>query len=204
VEIGFLLKGVVVGFSIAAPVGPISLLCLRRSLAHGRAAGLASGMGAATADGFYGAVAAFGLMSLSGFLLAQQLWFSLVGGALLIAIGGRIALSPPPSEGASGGRNTMLGGYASTFVLTLSNPVTMLMFAAIFASLGMTASSGDTRSATLLTAGVFLGSAAWWIILSASAHATRYRLGPRVLLWVNRVSGAVIAAFGTVAIGRLV
>jgi threonine/homoserine/homoserine lactone efflux protein len=203
VEIAFLLKGLVIGFSIAAPVGSISLLCLRRSLTDGRTAGLASGLGAATADGLYGAVAAFGLTSISGVLVAQQLWFALVGGTLLIAIGGRIVLSPPPPEGASGDGRSLLGAYASTFLLTLSNPVTILMFVAIFAGLGITASSGDARSAALLAAGVFLGSAAWWVILSTAAHATRSRLTSRKLLWVNRISGAVIAGFGVAALGRL-
>lgn len=203
-DIGFLLKGFIIGFSIAAPVGPISLLCLRRSLVHGRVAGLVSGMGAATADGIYGAVAAFGLTAVSGFLVAQQHWFAIVGGGLLIALGARIAASPPPSDGTKAQRSSPVGDYASTFVLTMSNPVTILMFAAIFAGLGITSGSGDTRSAVLLTAGVFLGSAAWWVILSGVAHGMRSRLTPQKLLWVNRVSGAVIAGFGVAALGRLV
>ncbi|MBN1458719.1 MAG: LysE family transporter [Armatimonadetes bacterium] len=201
---GFLLKGLVIGFSIAAPVGPISLLCLRRALVHGRMAGLISGLGAATADGIYGAVAAFGLTAVSGFLVAQQQWFAIVGGVLLIALGTKIAASPAPTDGKTAPRKTLLGDYSSTLVLTLSNPVTILMFAAVFAGLGITSGSGDTRSAALLTVGVFLGSAAWWVILSGVAHAMRSRLTPQKLLWVNRISGAVIAGFGVAALGRLV
>jgi len=126
-----------------------------------------------------------------------------VGGGLLIALGARIAISPPPNDGTEARRSSLVGDYASTFVLTMSNPVTILMFAAIFAGLGITSSSGDTRSAALLTAGVFLGSATWWVILSAVAHAARSRLTAQKLLWVNRVSGAVIAGFGIAALARL-
>ena len=201
-DLGFLLKGLAIGFSIAAPVGPISLLCIRRSLAHGRAAGLASGMGAATADGIYGAVAAFGLTSVSGFLVTQQLWFGMVGGVLLVALGAQILLSRPPTEGAGSNHVTLAGAYASTFVLTLSNPVTILMFAAIFAGLGI-AAAADVGSAALLTAGVFLGSAVWWVILSAGVGASKSRFSPRTLVWVNRISGAVIAGFGIAAFVRV-
>jgi len=200
---GFLLKGLAIGLSIAAPVGPISLLCLRRSLAHGRSTGLASGLGAATADGLYGAIAAFGLTSVSGVLMAQQHWFAVIGGLLLIAIGARIAVSRPPSDGLLTRGAGLAAAYASTFVLTLSNPVTILMFAAIFAGLGIAAQAESARSAALLTAGAFLGSAAWWVILSAGVGATRSRFTPVSLLWVNRVSGAVIAAFGLAALARL-
>ncbi|HUU54991.1 MAG TPA: LysE family transporter, partial [Armatimonadota bacterium] len=194
-DVVFLLKGLAIGFSIAAPVGPISLLCIRRSLAHGRAAGLASGMGAAAADGIYGAVAAFGLTSVSGFLVAQQQLFGMVGGVLLVGLGAQISLSLPPAEGAGSNRVTLARAYASTFVLTLSNPVTILMFAAIFAGLGI-AAAADVGSAALLTAGVFLGSAVWWVILSAGVGASKSRFSPRTLVWVNRISGAVIAGFG--------
>ena len=201
-DVGLVLKGLAIGFSIAAPVGPISLLCIRRSLAHGRAAGLASGMGAATADGIYGAVAAFGLTSVSGFLVAQQQWFGMVGGVLLVGLGMQISLSRPPTEGAGSNRVTLPGAYASTFVLTLSNPVTILMFAAIFAGLGI-AAAADVSSAALLTAGVFLGSAVWWVILSAGVGASKSRFSPRTLVWVNRISGAVIAGFGIAAFVRV-
>jgi len=201
-EISFLVKGMVIGLSIAAPVGPISLLCIRRSLAHGRRAGLASGMGAATADGIYGAVAAFGLTSVSGFLVVQQWWFGLIGGVLLVGLGAQILFSRPPTEGAGSKRVTLAGAYASTFVLTLSNPVTILMFAAIFAGLGI-AAAADVGSAALLTAGVFLGSAMWWTILSAGVGASKSRLSPRALSWVNRAAGAVIAGFGIAAFARL-
>ncbi len=202
-EIGFLLKGAVIGFSIAAPVGPIGVLCIRRSLAHGRAAGLVSGLGAATADGLYGAVAAFGLTSISAFLIAQESWFSLFGGLLLVGLGARIALARPLAEGVPANRVTVAGAYATTLVLTLSNPVTILMFAAIFVGLGIAPSPGNAASAGLLTAGVFLGSALWWAILSTGVGAVRPRFDASALLWVNRIAGAVIAGFGVIAIARL-
>jgi threonine/homoserine/homoserine lactone efflux protein len=202
-EIAFLVKGLVVGFSIAAPVGPIGVLCVRRSLAWGRAAGLVSGMGAATADGLYGAVAAFGLTSISAFLLAHQTWFSLVGGVLLLALGARTLLSRPADPGNGAKRESPLEMYGSTFLLTLCNPVTILMFAAIFAGLGIAASARSIGSAALLTGGVFLGSALWWVILSGLVGATRSRFNPASLLWVNRLAGAVIAGFGVAALTRL-
>lgn len=202
-DVAFLAKGLVVGFSIAAPVGPIGVLCVGRSLAWGRAAGLVSGMGAATADGIYGAVAAFGLTSISTFLLAHQKWFSLLGGGLLLALGVRTFLSRPAHRLDELKRESPLEMYGSTFLLTLCNPVTILMFAAVFAGLGIAASARSIGSAALLTGGVFLGSALWWVILSGVVGATRSRFDPASLLWVNRLAGAVIGGFGVAALARV-
>ncbi len=160
-------------------------------------------MGAATADGVYGAVAAFGLTSISAFLLAHQTWFSLLGGGLLLALGARTFFSRPADRINEAKRESPLEMYGSTFLLTLCNPVTILMFAAIFAGLGIAASARSIGSAALLTGGVFLGSALWWVILSAGVGATRSRFNPDSLLWVNRLAGAVIAGFGIAALARL-
>jgi threonine/homoserine/homoserine lactone efflux protein len=201
VEASLFLKGLAIGFSIAAPVGPIGALCIRRTLAEGRAVGLASGMGAATADMFYGAVAAFGLTAVSGLLVRQQTWFGLVGGIFLLYLGARTFSASPSREASFPSASGVLRAYGSTFVLTLSNPVTILAFAAIFAGLGV-AGGGNAASGALLVAGVFLGSAVWWVILSMGVGAARAWFGDARMRWVNRIAGAVIAAFGVAALRR--
>lgn len=197
--IGFLVKGLVIGFSIAAPVGPIGALCVRRTLAEGRRIGLASGLGAASADMVYGAMAAFGLTAVSDFLVGQQMWFGLVGGVFLLYLGVRTFVAPPSRDAPSASASGLLRAYGSTFVLTLSNPVTILAFAAIFAGLGVTVGA-DHVSAALLVLGVFLGSAAWWVILSTGVGASRRWFDGAGMRWANRIAGVVIAGFGVAAL----
>jgi threonine/homoserine/homoserine lactone efflux protein len=205
----FFAKGLLIDFSIAAPVGPIGVLCIRRTLAQGRAAGFVSGLGAATADAFYGSMAGFGLAFISGFLISQGTWLRLAGGAFLLYLGVRTFLAKPVGSAEAApdttGAKGLLGNYASTLLLTLTNPLTILSFAAIFAGLGIgSATSGDYRSAGLLVLGVFSGSAAWWLILSGAAGLLRGRFTPRGMLWINRVSGGIILLFGLAAIGSLI
>ena len=192
----FLISGLVIGFSIAAPVGPIGVLCIRRTLAEGRLHGLISGLGAATADAMYGCIAAFGLTFISDVLVQQQVWLRLVGGAFLILLGVKTALSKPSEKSSSEKRTGLLGVYASTFFLTLTNPVTILSFAAIFAGVGLGSAVADYGSAALLVFSVFAGSALWWLILSGIVGLLRKRVTPQVLRWINRVSGAIITGFG--------
>ena len=201
---GLFLKGVIIGFAIAAPVGPIGVLCIRRTLAEGRASGLVSGLGAATAVALYGAVAALGLTFVTGFLVGGQAWLRLVGGAFLLFLGARTFLARPAERAAPAARSGLLAAYASTLFLTLTNPTTILSFAAIFAGLGVAGGAGgDVLSAMSLVAGVFLGSAAWWVVLSGVTGLFRTRLSVRGLRWVNRISGTVIAAFGVLAVSGL-
>ncbi len=195
-EIGFLLQGMVIGFSIAAPVGPIGVLCLRRTLSEGRLAGLVSGLGAATADALYGCVAGFGLAFIANFLVGQQAWLRLVGGVFLCYLGLKTLLAKPGEGAGAGGGKGLLAAYASTFLLTLTNPMTILSFVAIFAGLGLANTGGDFLSAGLLVLGVFTGSAAWWLMLSSAAGALRERFTPHGLQWVNRVSGVILVGFG--------
>jgi len=197
-DIGFFLRGIAIGFSIAAPVGPIGVLCIRRTLADGRAAGLASGLGAATADAVYGCAAGFGLTFISNTLIGQQLWFRVIGGTFLCYLGLKTLLARPAEEAAPAGSNSLIAAYASTFFLTLTNPMTILSFAAIFAGLG--GASGDYVSATVLVLGVFIGSALWWLTLSTGVSTFRTKFTPHGLRWVNRISGLVIAAFGLLAL----
>ncbi len=198
------LQGLVVGFSIAAPVGPIGLLCIQRSLRKGRVAGLISGLGAATADAVYGSIAGFGVAYISNFLVKEQTWIRLVGGVFLLCIGLRIYLSVPKPSAAEAEERNLLGYYASTFALTLSNPLTIISFAAIFAGLGLAGSGGNYAGAVALVSGVFSGSTLWWIILSTGVGSLRDRLGPNGMRWVNSLSAALLVMFGLVALFSLV
>ena len=200
IDASFLLRGIVIGFSIAAPVGPIGVLCIRRTLAEGRTVGLVSGLGAATADAFYGCVAGFGLTFISDLLISQKVWLRLVGGAFLIYLGIRTLLSRPAGQAASVKDNGLLGAYGSTLFLTVTNPITILFFAGVMAGLGVGSTTSDYLSAGVLVLGVFIGSASWWLILSGSVSLFRSRFDDRVLTWINRVSGIIIAAFGVAAL----
>ncbi len=202
-DVSFLARGGLIGFSIAAPVGPIGTLCIRRTLAEGRATGFISGLGAATADAIYGSIAAFGLTAISGTLIGQQVWLRLIGGAFLCYLGSRIFATRPAGRSAAASGSGLLGAYASTFFLTLTNPMTILSFAAVFAGLGLASTSASFASAAAVVAGVFLGSAAWWFVLSTSAGALRAKLDLARLRWVNRISGGIILLFGLVALGSL-
>jgi len=197
-DMSLFLRGLAIGFSIAAPVGPIGVLCIRRTLAEGRASGLASGLGAATADAVYGCVAGFGLTFISNVLIGQQMWLRLVGGVFLCYLGLKTLLARPTRETAPTGANSLVGAYASTFLLTLTNPMTVLSFAAIFAGLGGV--SGNYVSAATLVLGVLIGSALWWLTLSTGVSLFRTKFTPHGLRWVNRISGLVIAGFGLLAL----
>jgi len=203
-DVGFLLRGLVIGFSIAAPVGPIAVLCIRRTLAEGRLPGLASGLGAATADAIYGCVAGFGLTFISSILITQQSWLRLVGGAFLLYLGLKTFLTKPTEQAASTKRHGLVGAYASTFFLTLTNPMTILSFAAIFAGLGVASADGSYLNAMVLVLGVFVGSALWWLILSGLVGAFREKFNPHWLRWANRISGAIIIGFGLLALLSLI
>lgn len=203
-SVGFLLQGLIIGFSIAAPVGPIGVLCIRRTLAKGRAYGFTSGLGAATADAIYGCIAGFGLTFISEFLIAQQVWLRLIGGVFLCYLGLKTFLSKPAKQAASVEGKGLIGDYTSTLFLTATNPITILSFAAIFAGLGLGSGGGNYVSAALLVLGVFAGSTIWWFILSGfvSVFRTRFSLGS--LRWLNIISGMIIAGFGLFALVSLI
>ena len=196
------LKGFIIGISIAAPVGPIGVLCIQRTITYGKLNGLATGLGAASADAVYGFVAAFGLTFISSFLVAQQTWFRLIGGGFLIYLGIRAYFSTTGNATISTSNQNHAGAYGTTFLLTLSNPMTILSFAAIFSGFGLVDASIHYGSAALMVMGVFLGSASWWLLLSSGTNLLRSRLNER-LSWINKLSGIVIAAFGVVAIASL-
>ncbi len=194
-------KGMAAGFAIAAPVGPIGLLCIRRTLHHGSLAGFVSGLGAASADLIYGLLAVAGIGVLNAWLLHRSPWLSAAGGLFLIGLGIRIWREPPAGESAAA-RDLGLGAnFGSTFLLTLTNPMTIVTFAGLMAGLGAAASKAAPFS---LAAGVFLGSAAWWLVLSYTTALLRHRLSPASLRWVNRGAAALLIAFGLHTLRSLV
>jgi len=201
-EMTFFLRGLVFGFAIAAPVGPIGLLIIQRTLNFGQVVGVASGLGAASADAVYGSIVAFGLTLLSGLLLDLQTWLALMGGVFLCYLGVRTAMAAPATMAAQRETRGVAGAYASTFLLTLTNPPTILIFTAVFASVGLVNVAENRLAALLLVAGVFLGSAAWWLLLSGGVSLVRGHVTPRVLRWINWIAGGVIVAFGVIAILR--
>lgn len=200
----FLLRGLIIGFSIAAPVGPIGVLCIRRTLAKGKSSGLISGLGAATADAIYGSIAGFGLTFISNFLISQQVWLRLIGGGFLCYLGLKTFLASPSKQAVSTNGNGLISAYVSTFFLTLTNPITILSFAAIFAGLGVGSASRNYFSAGVLVVGVFIGSALWWLLLSSGVGLFGEKLNVTGLRWVNRISGMVIIIFGIVALLSLI
>jgi len=200
-------KGLAVGLAIAVPVGPVGLLCLQRTLEQGRLIGLASGLGAATADALYGMVAALGLSWIADFLFGIQLWLGVGGGLFLLYIGlatwrrqttPRVRKPASPNSAVLGRGGGLLAAWASTFLFTLTSPLTILAFAAIFAGLGLVSAAESTGfiAAFFLVAGVFSGSSLWWIAISLLAGLCRKLLSPKRLQLMNRIAGAVLIGMG--------
>ena len=199
-NLSILIRGIVIGFSIAAPVGPIGVLCIRRTLTEGRASGLVSGLGAASADAVYGCIAGFGLTFLSNFLVSRQTELRLAGGLFLLYLAVKTFIAQPAHKAAEAKGHGLPGAYLSTFFLTFTNPMTIISFAAIFAGLGLAEGSGNYASAGILVLGVFAGSALWWLLLSGGVGLFRGKFTTERLRWLNRVSGSIIAAFGFFAL----
>jgi len=191
------LRGLLIGISIAAPVGPIGILCIRRTLSDGKLTGFLSGMGAASADMVYGAVAAFGLTVISNLLVENAFWLRIIGGGFLLYLGVKTFLEKPADHAAQASQSGYFSAYLSTFFLTITNPMTILSFAAIFAG---TMLAEKTTSPMMLVAGVFTGSASWWLTLSLGVGLMRDRLTTIHMTWINRISGAIIIIFGIVAL----
>ncbi len=189
------LKGLILGFSVAAPVGPIGLLCIQRTLGRGRLHGFVSGLGAASADALYGLIAALGLTAVTSFLLGLQFWLQLGGGLFLLGLGLKILLIRPAARATGPADDAGLGAaYLSILLLTLANPATILSFFAVFAGLGINPAAGGATAGLLLVAGVFLGSATWWLLLSFLAGLLRRHLDDGRLRLVNLVAGVSILA----------
>ena len=194
------LKGIILGFSIAAPVGPIGILCVRKTLQFGRFSGLFSGLGAAFADSVYAIIAAFGLTMISNFLLAGQFWFRLIGGVFLLYLGWKTFVAKAATDSKQVPHTTLLNDFISTFFLTITNPMTILSFLAVFAGLGLSSVHGDYLQAGGLVLGVFLGSALWWLLLSEGVTMFRKKVSEKVMIWINRIAGVIILGFGVSAL----
>jgi Putative threonine efflux protein len=197
-ELEYLLKGLIIGLTIAAPVGPVGILCLRRTLTHGRIAGLVSGLGAAVADAFYGLLAVFGLTLISDFLFFCLPWFELLGALFLLTLGIRTFFKKLVILPEQPGIHNYLGYFTSTFFLTLTNPMTMLAFLAIFTAVGFTCEKESLLSGTLLLLGVFIGSMSWWLLIGEGTTFFRKKISENILLYVNKIAGVLLAAFGLI------
>ena len=197
-------KGIIIGFSIAAPVGPIGMLCIQRTLVYGRLTGLLSGLGAATADMLYGLMAGLGLTVLSTVLLAGGTWVRLAGILFLVYLGVRALLSRPASKQLSTRDTNLVGAYFSTFGLTLTNPMTIFSFLGILSAAGVGTTTNSTLLVVFFVLGVFSGSALWWLLLSFGVSLFRSRVKPAQLVWVNRLSGLIIIGFATAMLINLI
>jgi putative LysE/RhtB family amino acid efflux pump len=190
-----LAKGGLLGLAIAAPVGPIGVLCINRTLERGLAAGVAGGLGTALADGLYALLAAGGFAAFAGTRAAIDLPLRLLGGAFMLWLAVKAMRSRPASAAARVETRNLLGTTAATFLLTLANPATILSFAAVFAGLGLAAGPG-LAAVLPLVAGVFAGSMLWWFILSGGVTLARHRLPEAFATWISRLSGLVLGGFG--------
>ncbi len=199
-DIIFFFKGLLIGFVVAVPVGPIGLLCVNRALSRGPVYGLISGLGVATADALSAGIAVLGLTLFLGFLLSQQVWLHLIGGLFLCYLGFRTFMARPVGQTVSVQEKGLVRAYVSMFFLTLTNPVTILSFMAIYAGWGVHNLGGDYLSAGLLTLGVFVGSALWWFILASGLLVFGPKFTYPGLRWVHRISGVIIAAFGFIVL----
>lgn len=195
-SIYLLMQGILMGLVVAVPVGPLGLLCINRALMMGPTCGLFSGLGVATADALAAGIAALGITLVAGFLVTHQLALRLIGGIFLCILGYKIYKTEPVAQAPMKNFNGLLGAYVTTLFLTISNPVTILSFVAIYAGWHVPSLDGHYVAAATLTLGVFTGSALWWVGLFIGLTAFHDRFNLRFLFWVHRVSGAVIAIFG--------
>jgi threonine/homoserine/homoserine lactone efflux protein len=192
-------KGLIIGFALAAPVGPVAAIVVQRTTNRGLRAGLLSGLGSSSADLFYGTAAAFGASFVTEFFLEHGTWLQRIGGAILVVLGIRLFLSRPPRERVSTGPGT--GGspmrdFLSTFLLTFTNPMTFLAFTAILATMGLGASRHESILTAELIAGLSAGALLWWWVLAISVHAFRHKFTYSKLVWVNRATGIFVVGVG--------
>jgi threonine/homoserine/homoserine lactone efflux protein len=202
-HIEFLLKGIFLGFCLAAPVGPIGLLCIQRTLYEGRLTGFVSGLGATAADVIYGCIAGFGIAFVANFLTSQQQWLRLIGGAFICYLGIKIFFTKPAERAAANKNSGLLGAFLSTFFLMLTNPITIAVFMAMFAGIGATSAGGDYLAVAALVLGISLGSALWWLLLCGGVSLFRAKLTPERMRWINRIAGIIIVGFGVTALRSL-
>jgi len=203
--LAFFLKGIVVGVIIAVPVGPVGLMCVRRTIFDGKLAGFASGLGAATADAAFGVIAGFGLTIVSDWLIDYQQWLRGVGGCYLLYIGGfAFAAAPPRELESESDPESLLRDFFSTFVLTVTNPITVLAFLGIFAAIGLSGTQATFGRASILVLGVWVGSLIWWLMLCLGVGSVRHSIESRHLGWISRSSGAILFFSGAALLTTLI
>ena len=195
-DLGLFIQGIIIGFTLAVPVGPISLVCIHRTVAAGRLHGIVSGLGVATADTLYAAVAFLGLTAVSGLIIDHQTLFRLLTGIALVLVGIQVFRSVPAAVSAGDGQAPYLEDYLSLFAIAAANPLTIIFFITILPGFGVVAQGTTLIAAVPFVAGIFIGSTVWWIILCGSLGSVRSRLGTANLRRINRISGILITLFG--------
>lgn len=195
-DISLFVQGIIIGLTLAVPVGPLALICIQRTVTEGRLHGIFSGVGVATADSFYAAVTFLGLTVISGLIIAQQYLFRFLAGVVLILIGIRIFLSIPSAISAKTEHETYLKDYLSMVALAIANPLTLVFFLVILPGYGVVIQGTSFWSAAEFVAGVFFGSTVWWVVLCGSIGSVRSRISTANLALINQVSGLLISCFG--------
>jgi len=201
VELGFFIKGLIVGFLASIPLGPVGVLCIQRTINKGRLSGIISGMGAATVDSFFALVAALGLTYIINFIEEQQFFIQLIGGGVLMFLGANIFYTNPVKQIRRHRRkkNKLIEDFFSVLFLTLSNPLAVFLFVAAFAGIGMVTSSDSSLKSSMIIAGVFAGAMAWWGALTFLIDLFRKKFRLKQLWWINKIAGIIILIFGLAA-----
>ena len=203
--LAFFLKGILVGLVIAVPVGPVGIMCVRRTIFEGKLVGFVSGLGAATADAVFGIIAGFGITTIAHLLLDYQDWLRAIGGCILLLVGGHSLLAKPQAQlDSPPDPESLSWDFVSTFVLTLANPITILAFLGIFAAIGLSGAEATLVHAAILVLGVWVGSLMWWLALSFGLGGFARSLDRRHLAWVNRGSGGILLLSGAALLASLV
>lgn len=195
-DFSLFVQGILIGLTLAVPVGPIALLCIQRTITDGRLHGIFSGIGVATADTFYAAITVLGLTFISGVIIAQQFLFRFLAGTVLILIGIRVFMSVPTGISTKTGHETYLKDYLSMVAIAIANPLTLIFFLIMLPGFGIVIHGTAFFSAAEFIFGVFFGSTVWWIILCGAVGSVRSRLGMETLVFINRISGFLISCFG--------
>jgi threonine/homoserine/homoserine lactone efflux protein len=203
-NISFFIKGIIIGILVSAPMGPIGVLCIQKTVNKGRFLGFFSGLGAATADTLYAVLAAFGVTFITNFMTQNRLIFQIVGIIVLLFMGMRMLFNNPIKQyryyRTSSRKNNAIGDYVSVFFLTISNPLTIIFFGAAFTMLGLFTSSEGDKANSILVAGVFTGASFWWFILTYVVDIFRKHFRLRSIYWLNRISGIAIIVLTLIAV----
>jgi len=201
VELGFFIKGLIVGFLASIPLGPVGVLCIQRTINKGRFSGIISGMGAATVDSFFALVAALGLTFIINFIEEQQFFIQIIGGGVVVFLGAKIFYTNPVKQIRRHRRkkNKLIEDYFSVLFLTISNPLAIFLFVAAFAGIGIVSSKDNSLDSSLIVGGVFVGAMAWWAILTFFIDLFRKRFRLKQLWWINKIAGVILVIFGALA-----